>query len=356
MKYKIVVEPIEKLEIHLTTNKGRCNLHCPNCQGRKLSNNSLDLAEPFIRLIQSFTKDSWPRQVVISGIYTEPTTNPEWFEVMKAVKKSGRIVGLHTNGTLLWKYQSSRKTLLECCSILSGQKGDYISISIDAANDKTWAKTKGINSSFGFSEILKALDFFEKYTVENPNADFFKLRLTYLLNEYNSTHAELLKIIDMTKKRWGNAIASLRISTPYDFFGSKLGEVANYHKTHERLLYKKALAILKPLLSYSMYERPYTYLLDPDIRALSFLLDEKRRCVVPFTGLTIGTDGNYYPCCTVANQRFSELSLGIFTDKQEDLLAAIKKAQQSSMANLGQICALIDGVCSRSDAQMNNRV
>ncbi len=124
---------VKKKTDHLVTIKigptDLCNFDCPHCSEDKTGGRSHpDLIE-LMNIVAPYTKS-----LVFSG-NGEPTMHPDFLDAIVAANLLGLEVGLITNGSLIKDEQIDKYK--ELCT--------WIRISVDAVNEKTYAKVHGIS-------------------------------------------------------------------------------------------------------------------------------------------------------------------------------------------------------------------
>ncbi len=132
----------------------RCNLHCPGCQfhttGREGAftgdRSTLDLPLETVERLADEIRQMGIQQVIIAG-EGEPLLHPQFFEIIKVLKRTGTLVQVFTNGTLIRKIGLGRM-------VDSGLDRLYVSLWVsDAA---AYQSLYGIPGGM-FDEIIASL-------------------------------------------------------------------------------------------------------------------------------------------------------------------------------------------------------
>ena len=92
--------------------------------------------ETYIKILDEI-KDIIPL-IQVSGINTDPLTNPDIIEIIKAINERGFICGLHTKG-----YRMNSQ-LNEILTANNNNDESFITFSLNASNSKNYIKIHGI--------------------------------------------------------------------------------------------------------------------------------------------------------------------------------------------------------------------
>lgn len=332
-----------QLEIHLGRDSGKpCNLSCDHCQGSEVDKTMVDNSETILSLIRNI--DGKIPNFIFGGVYTESLLSPNFSKIIDTIKETDAAFGLHTNGTLLWPLE--KKTGLLSRMIEVSDERDYVSISMDSGSPRSFSLTKNAPPIL-FENILRAIEHYKKVDERSAKKNF-KLRLTYLLNEYNSEKKELENMIKYVKDI-GPAVSSLRFSIPYAIYGKNMEECKNYKENHEEPFFAKIKEIIEPLLNFG--EAPQILLMPPenqDVGKLDF-----HHCYYGYYQLTLGADGYFYRCSSSATPSFKHMRLGPATEDMADFLRIIKWNQTENF-NPQKECFDNCVRCSRMALMINN--
>jgi MoaA/NifB/PqqE/SkfB family radical SAM enzyme len=327
-----------QLEIHLPGDgKEACNFHCYYCTGKLFEKELGDWEKVGLRLIHMLN-GRIPFHIY-AGSHTEPIINPYFLDYLKATKKSGSNFGIHTNGSMLWRLEETNKLLTELCNI--SEKGDYLSISLDAGTTESHCKIKGLKYDW-FSEILlgirKVVELNKKF------GNKLAVRICYLMNEYNSSQEEIDAIVSFVKVV---GVDSLRFSMPTAYYAQDFKKIKEYKKRFERpnekLYYER---IQKHLING---KAPHIFWFAPELWDIDKL--DFEQCVYGYYQITLGADGYFYRCSTVSSSIFEHLRLGKITDNLLEFKDILKKNQDSTFNT--ECCFKSGARCNRIATEIN---
>lgn len=262
----------------------RCNHSCYYCCYR---NKNLYLSQlvgendqiPFNKMkeIVADLEQMKIKAVTISG-GGEPLCYPYIQETVESLLNSGIKIGLLTNGSLL---QGNISKIL-------GKKATWVRISIDAADSKLYAKTRGVsikefdkvcNNIYNFSKVKnKDCELGISYIVTKENhKDIFKFlklmkkigvnhvkiseAVVSTVRERNKRH--YLPIINTVKKQVDEAISSLnsssfRVIDKFDYFIDKVTN-DNYSKQYRFCPFIQYMTVIAADLNiYACQDKAYT--------------------------------------------------------------------------------------------------
>lgn len=286
-----------QVEIHLPgDHKHACNFGCYYCQGRLLKQPLAAFEDAALRIVDEL-KGRVP-YFIYGGAYTEPLLNPYLMDFLRMTKKHGSYFGIHTNGSLLLELERRSAFLSELCQIATPQ--DYLSISLDAGRAESHRKTKNLQKNW-FDDIIEGIRQAVKLRGDSGAP---VIRVCYLLNKLNSSEEELRTIVDIMKDI---GVESLRFSIPYALYGKPFSRVRQYKQTFEVRQNEEYAKVLGPLLS-----NPFVFYLPPeyqDVDRMNF-----RQCIYSYYQITLGADGYFYRCSSVASPTFEMCRLGKITE------------------------------------------
>lgn len=137
-----------RLHLHLTN---RCNLNCPHCYMRSGNAYSDELSTDEVKkLCHEFYKVGGTNVSLTGG---EPTTRPDFFEIVEYISSLGMQVSIFSNGCF-WDEKKVRR--------LADSNIDGVQISIDGYDETTNAIIRGKNV---FTKALKSIDLFVKNNI-----------------------------------------------------------------------------------------------------------------------------------------------------------------------------------------------
>lgn len=331
-----------QLEIHLS-NESRtpCNMLCIHCQGQNLQK----VIEPFDDIIFPLVEklDGKIPLFVVSGAYAEPTLNIRLIELIKLIKRTGSSFGLHTNATLLTKLEEKNRFITRLYNVSTPD--DYMTIALDAGSRKSFAKTKRVDGKH-FDSVIAALQILHSLNKREQRPSL-KARITYLLNEFNSSPEELQNVVRLMRQV---EVDSLRFAIPYAPYGTPLEECWRYKNEYEVPFYRRIWNRIAPLLSEDASEKPQIFAMSPeaqDVEKITF-----SHCFYGYYMINLGADGFFYRCSAVAHPGFKGHRLGKATDNLENFYAMVLKNQDINFNPLKQ-CLPIGARCNRASIDIN---
>lgn len=274
-------------EIAIIDPSNLCNLNCPLCPtGRKClkqkqsfmspKNFSLILSKiPSLKHISLFN-------------WGEPFLNPQIFEIIKIAKQKDIFISLHSNFSFPKKPEFFEKLILS--------ETDHIEISLDGLTQKNYsAYRKNGNVDLVIADIKRLNETKKRLGKTNP-----KITWKFIVNKFNEEE------LDKARKK------SREIGI--DFTVSTIG-----------------LADDLPDCQFpeSLEERKSSWLPKNKRHIRKHYLKEKLSEIVGdgicdqlFTSITIGPNGNVYPCCWITDEKNSFGNL--FQEEFEDIWNGMK--------------------------------
>ena len=332
-----------QIEIHLPGDHKRfCNFNCPYCQGSLLLRPTVAYEENALKLMRKLAGKI--PYYIYGGAYSEPLLNPYLLRFLKLTKETGANFGIHTNGSLLLRLESSESFLSEIFRIADSRL-DYLSVSLDAGTPESHMASKRIKYNW-FDEIIEGLRIVAEIKKQAGNPDKLAIRVVYLLNDINDSPEELLGIIDRMEKI---GVDSLRFSIPYAIYGQDFDVCREYKRDIEQVKNKKFEEFFAPLVSQDTAERPYIFYLPPryqDVDRMSY-----RQCVYCYYQITIGADGCVYRCSSTASPTFMMNQLGPLTADLKDFQRMILLNQDPDFRPL--TCFQVGARCNRMALEIN---
>lgn len=332
-----------QFEIHLSNKGGkRCNVKCDHCQGRNLQ----QVVEPFDEEVFSLVEglDGSIPLFVLSGAYTEPTLNGRLIELLELIKRTGSSFGLHTNATLLTKLEKKNRFITRLLAA-ANSPDDYMTIALNAGSWESFARTKHVDGG-NFDRVMEALRtvyFLRKRGLRSA----LNVRVTYLLNEFNSSPRELEKAVHLMREV---AVDSLRFAIPYAPYGTPIDECRRYKYEHELPFYARVWKNVSSVLSTDEKDKPLVFALPPDtqdIEGISF-----QHCFYGYFMINLGADGFLYRCSAVAHPGYKGHRLGRLTDDLEEFKKMIL-ANQDIGFDPQKRCLPIGARCNRASININ---
>lgn len=259
------VKPITA-EIHLSN---RCNNACTYC-GQKQNQNGKDMSIENIKMLRKFVNYSGVKSVYFSG-GGESTLNKDLFTAIDELKNIE--LGMITNGLVMPDNLIDRYV----------KEFRWVRISIDAANNETYKNIRGTNS---FEQVKSNIT--RLLTSKRMNNSNVTVGLQIVVNEYN--YDQLFFIItELT-----------RTFTDIDYINIRPIEM----KINETPYTQKQLETIESDIKF-FKEYDFHKLIISDKWNMIFA-DKKefgfKICNAAEFLLTIGIDGDIYPCCHVLDQ------------------------------------------------------
>lgn len=129
------------INLDLTT---ACNFNCPHCVDSKVINAGKILkTENVKQTIDTLTSHGLMSVILIGG--GEPTLHRDFEQIVQHIKKRNLQVGIVTNGSRLHLIQKTAELL---------EENDWLRISIDAATEKTFARSHNPKNDIKLETIL----------------------------------------------------------------------------------------------------------------------------------------------------------------------------------------------------------
>lgn len=329
-----------QVEVQLPSDHRKpCNFDCHYCQGLKFIKDLGRWETDGLRLLDQL-RGKIP-YFIYGGAYTEPILNPYLMAYLGVTKKHGSHFGIHTNGSVLKQLEDTQGWLTEACA-LATDRGDYISVSLDAGTMESHSKTKGLSKDW-FTEIIEGIRAAVKIRDES-NAKGPAIRICYLMNEHNSSKREIEKIVSIAKNI---GVDSLRFSIPYAVYTLPFDLVRIYKKNIEDRYDSTYYERVKPYLSDG---KPFIFYLSPKHQSIErYTFDQ---CVYGYYQICLGADGYVYRCTAIATPTFKDLRLGKISDNLNDLERMILANQNPAFSC--EECFKRNGRCNRIALELNS--
>jgi len=330
-----------QLEIHLPGDgKTACNFGCYYCQAKKLEKKLARFEETALSLVNKLNgKIPW---ITLGGQYTEPLLNPYLFHFIRAIKRQGSYYGIHTNGSLLGFLDTKNNFLTKLCEE-SDSSNDFVTCSLDAGSPESHMRTKGLESNW-FDSVVFGL---KRLIEAREGRGFPSVRVTYLMNEQNSSPDEIKSIISIIRN---TGIDSLRFSIPYDYYGNSLEKTKEYKRKVELKYGQKYHDLVSPYLSGNN-EKPYIYWMPPEYQDVDNM--DYKVCIDGYYQICLGADGWFYRCTSAAASDFKACRLGKATDDLAEFENIIRKNQSRNWSP--STCFNLGVRCSRMALEINSR-
>jgi MoaA/NifB/PqqE/SkfB family radical SAM enzyme len=137
------------INLDLTT---ACNFNCPHCVDSKIINAGKILnTEDVEQTINNLQSHGLRSVILIGG--GEPTLHRDFEKIVRHLKHRKLQVGIVTNGSRLHRIKKTAKIL---------EEKDWLRISLDAAEEKTFARSHNPKNNIGLKIILSSAREFKK--------------------------------------------------------------------------------------------------------------------------------------------------------------------------------------------------
>ncbi len=288
----------DQVEIHLPPAGPRlCWLDCPHCFthcGRDGPHDAIALDRLLDLVGQIGTghpgTGERPEKIILAGFNTDPLNSPYVGAVARRVKECGFMLGVHTKGL---RIPSDFADAL----MLAGNRGDYLSFSVDAGSDAVFNAAHGIQGSAHIYTRIKSNIAMLVRRKRTAGAEF-KLIATYLITEHNALVEEIQAFVE---DMFGLGVDHLRLSEPIK---PVMGSEDRSSVTFPEVSTQTSSRIREFVESLRADHPDKIHYLDFPATPLR-VLPCYARWMVP----TIGYDGFLYPCCLTASDQFSRLRL-----------------------------------------------
>jgi len=216
---------------------------------------------------------------------------------------------------------------------------DFISVSLDAGFASSHSRTKHV-SEYQFHRVLGGL---RELSVLRGAEPFPKVRVSYLLNKYNSSEAEIKDAIGFARQF---NVDSIRFSQPLPFYGDSR-EHADKIWQEAREKNEKYLELFEPYVSRQATEKPFVFYVETrQPPAFS-------KCAYGYFQITLSSDGYMYKCTTAADNMFEEVRLGKITSALAEFNTAIYVNQDPGFSPAK--CFNLGAYCCRAAAAVNSQ-
>lgn len=331
-----------QLEVHVPNRSQKpCNLHCIHCQGNRVDKSMGMFNDTLLSLFQDVSK-SIPL-FVFSGAYTEPTLNNNLLEFIETTKIGGANFGVHTNGTLMTRLEKEYAFIDRLSEI--SNSNDYITIALDAGSAESFAKIKGVDANL-FDDVIDGLELLVSMTKKKRHP-CLKIRITYLLNEWNSSEFEITSAITICQRL---EVDSLRFSIPYTPYGTPYETCIRYKYDYEIPFSQKIEDRIRCYISTNLNKKPSILFLPPVFQDVEDCF--MHHCFYGYFQLTVGADGYLYRCSSTASPTFVRHRLGKVPNNTAELLEMTGRNQDITFDPLIQ-CKPYGARCNRAAIEVN---
>ena len=309
-----------QLELHPG---GHCGpLHCKYCYGldQSLCEGMLTIKD-YERLFEELTNNE--TFIEISGIRSDPLSYPFFLNLIRLIKNGMHTFGIHTKGYFL---NNSLIKLLNS----ETEKNNYITISVDSANNRVYNMLHGIpvQDKRVFNVVKRnILNIYEEKLRSNSN---LRINLSYLLFKNNSSKEHIEEFLSS----FGDHSDIIRFSVP---------QVPNVGKAENFLDWNEIERTFELLKNYE----------NPKVKVLGFIESTREKfsyCWAQRFNATIDKSGNVFPCPQVALEQYLHL---IWGNIRQDSLTNIWNSEKRKKMLKMHVDEMNCRVCDRKDLCIN---
>ena len=315
-KDKMPLFYLSKIEIHPS---GTCNQNCKICYGRFLApEKRANLSSKDIKSLFFDIRKNMPDEnplIILSGLYSEPLTNPEIKEILRYVGKYKFRYGLYTNGLLI---DDEIIQILLKNSLNTQDNCSFISFNV----------TSSLLSG-DFEKLIQRMKRLSDKRKIEPN---YRLQINAPILILKPNYKYIKSII---KKLVAAGVDIVRLSIPWPqhIYNGKL----TVKKTILNNDYKKTVELIEKLHENF-----------PD--KIKIRYDQSRKsfdnCYVMAMTSAISPEGDIYPCPETCSPFFSHLSYGnIKKNKFSEVWQGLKHQEIFKSLNPpknGCVCCPVD--------------
>jgi radical SAM protein with 4Fe4S-binding SPASM domain len=267
-----------------------------------------------------------PPFIEISGIGSDPLSYPDFYNLLKLIKRKGFSFGIHTKGSLLSR---------ELIELLDSEHSEesYITIGVDSANADTYNRLHGLLPNSNVYHRVKE-NIVSLYAEKLRRHSSLKINLAYLLFVNNSSK----KDIDEFIQTFGDYADVIRFSIPH------VPNVADPIGYLNRTETDRVLGLLGKYANDRITVLNFTESTHDE--AFEF-------CWAQRFNATIDKAGNVFPCPQVALKDYLGLSWGNITEHSFwDIWNSDKRKKMQEMSVRDMKCR----VCDRKDECINKEL
>lgn len=274
------------------TGEHLCWMACPYCYGRS-AQSVLDRlpTSRWIELLDNIVEGG-VKKLIFAGYATDPLFAPSIQALM------ARAIHHHVTWGINTKALHIPPNFLAQLAINIHQPGCYISVSVDAGCNATYARVHGLQkTSQAYDRVLANLRLLSHARV--ASGESFSLGAMYLVNDRNADADNLLDFLNDMREVGCNVV---RFAFPQVPRGCGEGDLDTVPSAESRRHYTKRLQALAERLGSETFHVLFAD--TPVLAARSF------PCVARWVFPTIGYDGWLYPCSQSAAPNFRGFALG----------------------------------------------
>lgn len=316
-----------------------CDLYrCPHCygDGQKQMPNIIYL-DSYIKIIDEL-KHLDPKPLIqFAGINTEPTTHPDFVEIIKAVKESGFICGVHTKG-----YRLNSK-LIDALTNDCNNIESFVTISLDASNSKDYVdvhniaqkkkdKFKNISDDY-FGIVINNIKNLHK--IREKKQSKLKINIAYLLFEQNKTTDDIDEVVDLLED-YSDVI---RFSIP---------QIRNDGIIMDNYLTNDKSELLERLNNKYINNKKIKILIQSDMMSHKTTF---KKCNAQKFQAVVDKSGNVFPCPQVPLKNYKWLTYG--NVNQSSFLEILTSMERRKLFDADVDTELKCRICDRKDESIN---
>ncbi|MDD5617954.1 MAG: radical SAM protein [Candidatus Omnitrophica bacterium] len=265
--------------------------------------------------------------IELSGIISDPLSYPDFNLLLKLIKKYDFRCGIHTKGYFL------NKDIIK--TLVKAEEGDFITISLDAAEEKLYNKIHGLpmNSNV-FSRVVNSVTDLRREKLSRKSK--LRVNLTYLLLKHNCSKEQIREFIN----RFRDYADIIRFSFPQlpNMLTSCREEPTSYLTKEEE---EKVSKVVKNFLN----ERIILLKFNDNCHVTHF-----NKCWTQKFNFIVDKSGNVFPCPQVATSEFSHLIYGNI--KKESFSKIWNGARRKKILEM-PLEKMNCRICDRKDENIN---
>jgi len=316
-----------------------CDLYrCPHCygDGQKQMPNIIYL-DYYIQIMDEL-KHLDPKPLLqFAGINSEPTTHPDFVEIIRAAKERGFICGVHTKG-----YRLNSK-LIDALTNDCNNIESFITLSLDASNTKDYVDVHNIaqkkkdkfknTSNDYFGIVINNIKKLHKMREEKQSK--LKINIAYLLFDQNKSFSDIKEIIDLL----GDYSDVIRFSIP---------QIRNDGIIMDNYLRNDRSELLDRLNKKYINNKKIKILTQTDMMSHKTTF---KRCNAQKFQAVVDKSGNVFPCPQVPLKNYKWLIYG--NVKKTPFLKILNSIERRKLFDADVDTELKCRICDRKDESIN---
>ena len=297
-KTQVIAKTIipHQVEFQPGPSKGNlCWLKCPYCYGGSVKDTGERMSRDRAVEILNQIADGGVKKVIFAGYCTDPL-NCEYIEdLLEVAIVRGMIWGFNTKAL---KVSKRFLTLLSSPDIAPKS---YISVSVDAGNNKSYCRIHGIQKPSLYDRILNNVT--KICLASETSKRSYDVSVTYLINKWNNNKDEIKQFIDDS---YSADCDLIRFAFPQSPRNASKQVLTMIPTQSERKRYRDKLL---PIIQAEDSEDCRVMLVDADTDH-DIHRERTLPCVARWVYPTVGFDGWLYHCSQSSSPEFRAMALG----------------------------------------------